>query len=216
MLKDFYDYLVMKGYKEVTPGGNRSTAPQYVHSIEKVCHYEKISVATLADHIAQYVKEYDVGGIKEERGKESNSTVINALKRFEEFINESKETSVDEINEKVNQMLNFIDEKIKFFNDELNSISFTLEILNKTPESIVNEFALETSYLNAKYHFIQYSIEEYNILKKKLNAKIKLINSYKDDNDDNYDLSREILSCEAYLNSLTKCVAIHDERKNFE
>ena len=51
-------------------------------------------------------------------------------------------------------MLNFIDEKIKFFNDELNSISFTLEILNKTPESIVNEFALETSYLNAKYHFI--------------------------------------------------------------
>lgn len=221
MLKNFYDYLVMKGYKEVTPSGNKSTASDYVYRVEKVCHDEKISVTKLASNIAQYVKEYDVGGIKEELGKKSRSSVINALKRFEEFINDSKEIKIDRISEidainaKANQMIGFIDDKIQFFNDELNSISFSVELLRTTPEVIVNEFGLETSYLSSKYYFIQYSIDAYNSLKKKLNAKIKLINDYRDDGDEN-ELYNEILSCEAYLNNLSKCVATHEERNKLK
>ena len=113
-------------------------------------------------------------------------------------------------------MLQYIDKKIEFFNSELESIRSHLETLLEAPEAITSEYGSETAYLNAKKYFLEYSIDSYNQLKKKLNAKVNFINSFEsqdlDDLDLSLDLSSAILSCEAYINVLKKCVATHDER----
>lgn len=211
MLNEFLKYMIDKGYKELTPSGNKSTAYDYVYRVEKICKDENIIISTLVNDIDKYIKEYDIGGIKEE-GKKSNSSVINALKRFKEFLDACHETTVEEINDSATKMLQYIDRKIEFFNSELESIRFHLETLLDTPEAIASEYGSETAYLNAKKYFLEYSVDSYNQLKKKLNAKVSYINSFESRDLNDLDLSSAILSCEAYINVLKKCVATHDER----
>lgn len=202
--------------EKTTPSGNKSTAYDYVYRVKKICKDENITLSTLIKDIEKYVKDYDTGGIKEEEGKKSNSAVINALKRFKEYLDASHETTVEDINDSANKMLQYIDKKIEFFNNELESIRFHLETLLDTPEAIASEYGSETAYLNAKKYFLEYSVDSYNQLKKKLNAKVNFINSFEsqdlDDLDLSLDLSSAILSCEAYINVLKKCVATHDKR----
>ena len=86
--RGFEEYLIRAGYKEETDTGNPSTVSSYCHAVDKVAQEEGMSWDTLKDHIAAIVPVYDVGGRKELIGAKSNSTVINALKRFLEFVDE--------------------------------------------------------------------------------------------------------------------------------
>lgn len=86
LLDLFEEFLIDCGYSQVTPSGLPSTVPQYIHAIKKVCDAEHVSLITLPKCIDQIVKKYDVGGEKELVGKQGHSTVINALKRYAEFI----------------------------------------------------------------------------------------------------------------------------------
>ena len=90
MLNKFQDYLISKGYSELTPKGKPSTAHDYSKSrIPKICEREKITIDELAQKISVYVVKYDTFGDESEFGNKSNRAFINALKRFEEFV-ESK------------------------------------------------------------------------------------------------------------------------------
>jgi len=86
MKEQFTAYLVKQGYSLKTPGGHPSTAYDYPKRIDKVCEWEKTTWAGLADNISVIVTQYDVGGIKQDYGAKSHRSVINALKRFSEFL----------------------------------------------------------------------------------------------------------------------------------
>ena len=79
-------YLEAAGYPVVGISGNDSTVPQYSRAVEKVVEREGLSWKQLADDIANIVKKYDKDGAEEDYGNRGNKTVINALKRFQEFL----------------------------------------------------------------------------------------------------------------------------------
>ena len=83
----FEEYLVNAGYCEYTATGNPSTVFSYIHAIKKVLEEEGLSWHTLQRDIENIVPIYDIGGTKQHIGAKSNCTVINALKRFREFVN---------------------------------------------------------------------------------------------------------------------------------
>ena len=79
-------YLEAAGYPVVGVSGNDSTVPAYSRAVEKVIENEGITWADLENNISNIIAKYDVGGMCEDFGKKSNKTVINALKRFCEFV----------------------------------------------------------------------------------------------------------------------------------
>lgn len=83
----FEEYLVNAGYCEYTATGNPSTVFSCIHAIKKVLEEEGLSWHTLQRDIENIVPIYDIGGTKQHIGAKSNCTVINALKRFREFVN---------------------------------------------------------------------------------------------------------------------------------
>jgi len=87
MKKYFEDYLISKGYKQTTPSGHPSTVYDYVKRIHKICEWENMTWGQLADNIQDVLSQYNMGGLKEELGNKSHKAVINALKRFSEFVN---------------------------------------------------------------------------------------------------------------------------------
>jgi len=87
ILNRFELYLESQGYSVVTPQGLPSTTYDYAHArIPFVLREEQISVQTLMNDIDQYVKMYDFRGLKSALGNKSHRAVINALKRFQEFL----------------------------------------------------------------------------------------------------------------------------------
>ena len=86
MVKDAYEaYLINEEYTELTPKGAPSTVPQYVRAVESVLEEEHLTWSSLTAHIARIVSLYDEGGAKEFEGSRGHKTVINSLRRFEEF-----------------------------------------------------------------------------------------------------------------------------------
>ena len=83
----FKEYLVNAGYCEYTASGNPSTVFSYIHAIKKVLEEEGLSWYALQNDIENIVPVYDIGGAKQHIGAKSKYTVINALKRFQEFVN---------------------------------------------------------------------------------------------------------------------------------
>ena len=83
----FEEYLVNAGYCAYTAFGNPSTVFSYIHAIKKVLEEEGLSWCSLQSHIDNIVSLYDIGGAKQHLGAKSKCTVINALKRFQEFVN---------------------------------------------------------------------------------------------------------------------------------
>ena len=83
----FEEYLANAGYCEYTASGNPSTVFSYIHAIKKVLEEEGLSWHSLQNDIENIVPLYDIGGSKQHIGAKSNCTVINALKRFNEFVN---------------------------------------------------------------------------------------------------------------------------------
>lgn len=84
-LENFRIYLIQKGYTEFTPTGNNSTVYDYVNRVRNILDREKISIQNLATNIDSYVEKYDVDGKESEYGKRGHNSVINALKRFQDF-----------------------------------------------------------------------------------------------------------------------------------
>jgi len=86
---EFEKFLQRKGMKMTTPSGHPSTIPQYIRSIKLIMNEESIvSIEGLAKKINQLIVKYDIGGDKEAIGQKSHRTVINALKRFKDFVEE--------------------------------------------------------------------------------------------------------------------------------
>ena len=84
---DFINYLRKEGYKEWSQNGNKTTIPEYVYSIERVMKLEGVETwSEFTDHIQTCLFKYGEYGEMSEFGKESHSTVINALKRFMEYL----------------------------------------------------------------------------------------------------------------------------------
>ena len=88
MKKEFENYLILQGYSLTTPSGNPSTVYDYIKRIDKVCIWENCTWETLATNISNIVRVYDIGGLKENLGNLSHRAVINALKRFRDFLNQ--------------------------------------------------------------------------------------------------------------------------------
>ena len=82
----FEKYLITEGYAVETDSGNPSTVYSYVNAVEAVRTEEGISWDTLKADIDDVVDKYDEGGLMSWYGAKSNKTVINALKRFAEFV----------------------------------------------------------------------------------------------------------------------------------
>jgi len=88
LLNKFEKYLTERGYSVETPSGLPSTTYDYAKMrIPKICEREGILVEQLAHNISHYVKKYDDGGSESKFGNKSHRAFINALKRFEEFVN---------------------------------------------------------------------------------------------------------------------------------
>lgn len=83
---DFEKYLIDADYKVETDDGAPSTVYSYLNAVESVRVEEGMSWDTLADNIDDIILKYDEGGPKADFGAKSNKTVINALKRFGEYV----------------------------------------------------------------------------------------------------------------------------------
>ena len=79
MQKQFEEYLLAKNYSPLT-------SIDYSARLERLCRKEQISYEHLAQHLAEIMPQYDKNGKKSSYGRRSHSTVINALKRFSEFL----------------------------------------------------------------------------------------------------------------------------------
>ena len=86
MKESYTQYLGEQGYSERTPSGNRSTVYDYPNRIENVCKGENMTWDGVAKNISSLIRLYDIGGAKEDVGNKSNRSVINALKRFSEYL----------------------------------------------------------------------------------------------------------------------------------
>lgn len=86
MINEYEKYLISIGYKQTTPSGHPSTVYQYIKAIRNVCDEEGINLIELKENISSIILKYDIGGEKETIGAKSHKTVINALKRFEDFL----------------------------------------------------------------------------------------------------------------------------------
>ena len=86
MKDQFEKYLIQEGYKSKTPSGKPSTVYDYIKRIDFVCNEENCDWIALATNIDNIIRSYDIGGSKEDLGRISHNAVINALKRFQEFV----------------------------------------------------------------------------------------------------------------------------------
>ena len=81
MQKQFEEYLQSKNY-------SATTAIDYPARLERLCRKEKFSYEHLAQHLAEIMPQYEKTGKKSSYGKRSHSSVINALRRFAEFLSD--------------------------------------------------------------------------------------------------------------------------------
>ncbi|MGN0919739.1 MAG: hypothetical protein ACI4OR_03165 [Alphaproteobacteria bacterium] len=90
ILDDFKQWLKGQGYSECTPSGKPSTVFDYPKRIEKVSQNEGMSVNDLSRNIDNVLSQYGPSGSKAGLGQASHSAVLNALRRFKEFLDDQK------------------------------------------------------------------------------------------------------------------------------
>ncbi|MBR1601081.1 MAG: hypothetical protein IJ677_05830 [Alphaproteobacteria bacterium] len=66
-----------------------TTAVDYPNRLRLLCAREKISYEYLAKHLLEIIPQYDKMGKNSSYGHRSHSSVINALRRFAEFLSEA-------------------------------------------------------------------------------------------------------------------------------
>lgn len=92
MIEQFRRYLIEQGYSQETPSGKPSTVDDYSKRVQKICERENKAFNELAGNISHYVEKYGALGSEAEFGRESHHAYINALRRFEDFINSENST----------------------------------------------------------------------------------------------------------------------------
>ncbi len=108
----FRKYLIENGYKVYTPSGQPSVVFQYAREVEIILENERMSIEEFNRRINEICRLYDIGGAKESIGERGHRTVINALKRYREFIDPAycapakvikKDKMIPKTNEKKNE-----------------------------------------------------------------------------------------------------------------
>ena len=79
MQKQFEEYLQSKNYRP-------TTSIDYPARLERLCRKEKISYEHLAQHLAEIMPQYERTGKKSSYGKRSHTSVRQALRKFQMFI----------------------------------------------------------------------------------------------------------------------------------
>ena len=79
MQKQFEEYLQSKNYRP-------TTSIDYPARLERLCRKEKISYEHLAQHLAEIMPQYERTGNKSSYGKRSHTSVRQALRKFQMFI----------------------------------------------------------------------------------------------------------------------------------
>ena len=85
----FEEYLIASGYSIETPTGSPSVVQSYIRAVNKIMKNEGLTWDSLKTNIDVIVALYGKGGAKELEGLEQHATYINALRRFEDFVNHS-------------------------------------------------------------------------------------------------------------------------------
>ena len=83
MLKNFENWLLEQNYSALT-------SSDYSGRIERLCRKNKYTLEHLIKNISNILPEYEKNGQKHSYGKRSHYSVLNALKRFQTFLIESK------------------------------------------------------------------------------------------------------------------------------
>lgn len=83
MLKKFENWLLEQNYKP-------TTALDYQGRIERLCRAEKITLDHLIKNLILILPQYEKNGPKSSYGKRSHTSVRQALKRFNIFVNAVK------------------------------------------------------------------------------------------------------------------------------
>lgn len=83
MLNNFENWLLQQKYSALT-------AADYTGRIERLCRNNKYTLEHLIKNISNILPEYEKNGKKHSYGKRSHYSVLNALKRFQTFLIESK------------------------------------------------------------------------------------------------------------------------------
>ena len=88
MLKNFENWLLENKYSALT-------AADYMGRVERLCRKEGYTLAHLVENIASILPQYEITGEKSSYGKRSHTSVRQALRKFQMFIQIS--TSVENI-----------------------------------------------------------------------------------------------------------------------
>lgn len=82
MLKNFENWLLENKYSELT-------SADYAGRIERLCRKEEFTLAHLVENIASILPQYEITGEKSSYGKRSHTSVRQALRKFQMFIQTS-------------------------------------------------------------------------------------------------------------------------------
>lgn len=82
MLKNFENWLLENEYSELT-------SADYAGRIERLCRNNKYTLAHLVENIASILPQYEITGEKSSYGKRSHTSVRQALRKFQMFIQTS-------------------------------------------------------------------------------------------------------------------------------
>lgn len=152
----FRKYLVEKGYKEFTASGLDSTVGQYITAVGMVFEEEKMSIEEFNRRINEICFLYDIGGAKESIGERGHRTVINALKRYREFIDPAycapakvikKDKIIPKTNEKKNEKtinLMMVNEKSLVTTRILKTNEISTYKLVKNKQNAENEVSMDS------------------------------------------------------------------------
>ena len=79
MLKNFENWLLENKYSALT-------AADYMGRVERLCRKEGYTLAHLVENIASILPQYEITGEKSSYGKRSHTSVRQALRKFQMFI----------------------------------------------------------------------------------------------------------------------------------
>lgn len=82
MLKNFENWLLENKYSALT-------AADYMGRVERLCRKEGYTLAHLVENIASILPQYEITGEKSSYGKRSHTSVRQALRKFQMFIQTS-------------------------------------------------------------------------------------------------------------------------------